>query len=63
MGQHKKLFKFRKLLMFLWIILLPITFNWMSPVLIIMGGFEGYISISFIIFAILEEQNLLVIYN
>lgn len=52
MGQHKKLFKFRKLLMFLWIIALPITFNWMSPVLIIMGGFEGYITLSFIIFAV-----------
>ncbi|MFX1366633.1 MAG: 4Fe-4S binding protein [Promethearchaeota archaeon] len=51
MGQHKKLFKFRKLLMFLWVIALPITFNWMSPVLIIMGGFEGYITISFIVFA------------
>ena len=24
--------------MFLWFLVLPITFNWMSPVLIVMGG-------------------------
>ena len=39
MGQFKKLLKFRRLLTFLWFLVLPITFNWMSPVLIIMGGF------------------------
>jgi len=32
--------------------ILPITFNWMSPVLIIMGGFEGYITLSLIIFSV-----------
>ena len=52
MGHWKKLLKFRKFLMFLWFLILPITFNWMSPVLIVMGGFEGYITISFIIFSI-----------
>lgn len=52
MGQHQKLYKLRKLLMYLWVIMLPVTFNWMSPVLIIMGGFEGYISLSFIVFAV-----------
>jgi ferredoxin-type protein NapH len=35
--------------MYLWFVVLPITFNWMSPVLIVMGGFEGYITISFLI--------------
>jgi len=52
MGTHKRLYKFRKFLMYLWMMILPITLNWMSPVLIIMGGFEGYITLSFIIFAI-----------
>jgi len=52
MGQFKKLLKFRRLLTFLWFLVLPITFNWMSPVLIIMGGFEGYITLSFLIFSI-----------
>lgn len=41
----------RKTILFAWIVLLPITFNWMSPVLIIMAGFEGYISLSFLFFA------------
>lgn len=36
--------------MFLWVIALPVTFNWMSPVLVIMGGFDGYISLSLIFF-------------
>jgi polyferredoxin len=31
---------------------MPITFNWMSPVLIVMGGFEGYMTMSFLIFAV-----------
>ncbi len=52
MGQHKKLLKLRRTLMFLWVIMLPVTFNWVSPVLIIMGGFEGYISLSFVVFTI-----------
>jgi len=60
MGQNKKLIRFRKLLMFLWVILLPITFNWMSPVLIIMGGFEGYITMSFLIFAIWFFSSLII---
>jgi len=58
MGQQTKLFRFRKLLMFLWVIALPITFNWMSPVLIIMGGFEGYTTLSFIIFAVWFTSSL-----
>lgn len=52
MGQFKKLLRFRKFLTFLWFFVLPITFNWMSPVLIVMGGFEGYMTMSFLIFAI-----------
>ncbi|MFX1575031.1 MAG: 4Fe-4S binding protein [Promethearchaeota archaeon] len=52
MVQNLKLFRLRKVIMFLWVIALPITFNWMSPVLIIMAGFEGYINLSFIIFGI-----------
>ncbi len=52
MGQHGKLSKLRKLITFLWVIVLPITFNWMSPYLIIQGGFEGYISLSFLIFSV-----------
>lgn len=38
--------------MFFWVIMLPISFNWMSPILIIMGGFEGYITLSFIVFTV-----------
>lgn len=41
MGQFKKLLRIRRFLMFLWFFVMPITFNWMSPVLIVMGGFEG----------------------
>ena len=52
MGQFKKLLRFRRTLMFIWFFVMPITFNWMSPVLIIMAGFEGYINLSFVIFAI-----------
>jgi polyferredoxin len=52
MGTHKKLYKFRKFLMYFWLLVMPVTFNWMSPVLIVMAGFEGYISLSFVIFAI-----------
>jgi ferredoxin-type protein NapH len=52
MGQHKKLYKLRKLLIYFWIIMLPISFNWMSPVLIIMGGFVGYITLSFVVFSV-----------
>ena len=59
MGQHKKLLKLRRLLMFFWVIVLPITFNWMSPVLIVMGGLEGYISMSFLIFAIWFGSSLI----
>jgi ferredoxin-type protein NapH len=60
MGQWKRLLRFRRLLMFLWFLVMPITFNWMSPVLIIMGGFEGYITISFLIFAIWFISSLFV---
>ena len=60
MGQYVSLLKFRKLLMFLWVFALPITFNWMSPVLIIMGGFEGYITMSFVIFSIWFISSLFV---
>ena len=52
MGAHKKLVKFRKVLMYVWMIFLPITFNWMSPYLIIQGGFEGYITMSFLVFSV-----------
>lgn len=38
--------------MFLWVIVLPITFNWFSPVLIVMAGFQGYINLSFLFFTI-----------
>jgi polyferredoxin len=38
--------------MFFWVMMLPVSFNWMSPVLIIMGGFEGYITMSFIVFSV-----------
>ena len=31
---------------------MPITFNWMSPVLIVMGGLEGFMTMSFLIFAV-----------
>jgi ferredoxin-type protein NapH len=60
MGQHNKLLKFRRILTFLWLLVLPITFNWMSPVLITMGGFEGYITISFLVFAIWFASSLFV---
>jgi ferredoxin-type protein NapH len=60
MGQHKKLYKLRKLIMYLWVIMLPITFNWMSPVLIIMGGFEGYITLSFVVFSVWFLSSLFV---
>jgi len=60
MGQYKNLLKFRKLLMYLWILVLPITFNWMSPVLIVMGGFEGYITMSFLFFTIWFGSSLFV---
>lgn len=46
--------------MYLWFVVLPITFNWMSPVLIVMGGFEGYITISFLIFAIWFVSSLFI---
>lgn len=52
MGTNKKLTKFRKILIYLWMMVLPITFNWMSPVLIIIGGFEGYITMSFVVFSV-----------
>lgn len=52
MGTNKELYRFRKFLMYVWMMILPITFNWMSPVLIIMGGFEGYLTLSFIIFSV-----------
>lgn len=58
MGQRKKLYKLRKLIMYLWVIMLPISFNWMSPVLIIMGGFEGYITLSFLIFLVWFSSSL-----
>jgi polyferredoxin len=60
MGQHQKLLKFRKFMMFLLVLILPITFNWMSPVLIIMGGFDGYITISFVVFAVWLISSLFV---
>ncbi|MBY8988406.1 MAG: 4Fe-4S binding protein [Candidatus Lokiarchaeota archaeon] len=60
MGYFKKLLKFRRLLTFLWFLVLPITFNWMSPVLIIMGGLEGYLTLSFLIFSIWFISSLFV---
>ena len=60
MGQFKKLLRFRRFLTFLWFLVLPITFNWMSPVLIVMGGFEGYITISFLIFSIWFVSSLFI---
>ena len=50
--KNSQLQKFRKLIMYLWMVVMPITFNWMSPVLIIMAGFEATINLSFIIFSI-----------
>jgi polyferredoxin len=44
--------------MFLWMIFLPITFNWMSPYLIIQGGFEGYITMSFVVFSVWFASSL-----
>ncbi|MBD3198266.1 MAG: 4Fe-4S binding protein [Candidatus Lokiarchaeota archaeon] len=57
---NNKLYKFHKFMMYFWVMLLPITFNWMSPVLIIMAGFEGYISLSLIIFSIWFVSSLFV---
>lgn len=43
--------RLRKTILFLWLVVMPITFNWMSPVLIIFAGFEGYLNLSFLFFA------------
>ena len=44
--------KLRKTMLFLWFMVMPITFNLMSPVLIIMAGFERTINMSLIIFSL-----------
>ncbi|UYP47455.1 hypothetical protein NEF87_003740 [Candidatus Lokiarchaeum ossiferum] len=44
--------KIRKSILFLWLVVMPITFNLFSPILIIMAGFEATINMSIIIFAI-----------
>ena len=49
---QKKYQKFRKTMLYLWFLVMPITFNWMSPVLIIVAGFQAVINLSYIIFGL-----------
>lgn len=48
---HKKLQKLRKAILYLWMVVMPISFNFVSPVLIIMAGFDATINFSFILFS------------
>lgn len=49
---HTRYQKLRKTLLYLWFMVMPITFNWMSPVLIIVAGFQAVINMSYIIFGL-----------
>lgn len=44
--------KIRKTLMYIWFLVMPITFNWMSPILILFAGFQAVINLSYIIFGL-----------
>jgi ferredoxin-type protein NapH len=50
--EEPRLQKFRKTILYLWIVIMPIIFNWMSPVLIIFASFSGVFNLSFLFFSI-----------
>lgn len=49
---QKKIQKIRRTVMYLWFLVMPITFNWMSPVLIVFAGFDAIINLSYIFFGL-----------
>jgi hypothetical protein len=58
--QHPKRQATRKALIFISLLLLPITMNYLSPYVIIDGAFQGIINGSFVLFALLFVSALFV---
>lgn len=55
-----KLIKNRRLLILLFFLALPITINYFSPVLVVLGGFEGVVAGSFFIWSLMFISSLFI---